>query len=62
LTTFLDAHLRVEPRVLPNAPEDTNLPFTRIIDALHLLDMERGTAAGERDGAEPGHAENGARR
>jgi hypothetical protein len=62
LRTFLDAHLRVEPPPLPNAPGDTNLPFTRIFDALHLLDMERGTTTGERDGAAPDHAENGARR
>jgi len=61
LAAFLDAHLRVTPEPLPHAPGDTNLPFTRIVDALHLLDMERGTTAGERDGAEPDHAENGAR-
>ena len=62
LTAFLDAHLRVKPGPLPRTFGDTNLPFTRIVDALHLLDMERGTTDGERDGAEPSHVESGARR
>lgn len=61
LTAFLDAHLRVTPEPLPRASGETDLPFTRIVDALHLLDMARGTAVGERDGVAPGHVASGAR-
>lgn len=46
LSAYLDEHLRVEVPGLAGVSESANLPFSRVVDALHLLDMETGTVDG----------------
>lgn len=42
---YLDKHLRVNAPEIQKTAGPVNTPFTRLVDALHLLDMRHGTTA-----------------